>query len=168
MLLGLLALAQLANAQTSTSSGRIAGIGVGTFLIILAIIFSIVWCLACRSSSRPEHFSVIGIIIPVLLIIIFVFMPKGKDRVAVTSDTDMNFVTHVVFMVLALIAFTLAGMALLTDYLLTDKKAKNIARMAFVVREEEEEGLTNRRSRVVLSRQGSEAQLKAASNQSNA
>jgi hypothetical protein len=40
-------------AECQTTSGRIAGIGIGTFIIILAIIFSIVWCLACRTSSRP-------------------------------------------------------------------------------------------------------------------
>lgn len=39
--------------ECQTTSGRIAGIGIGTFIIILAIIFSIVWCLACRTSSRP-------------------------------------------------------------------------------------------------------------------
>jgi hypothetical protein len=39
--------------ECQTTSGRIAGIGIGTFIIILAIIFSIVWCLACRTSNRP-------------------------------------------------------------------------------------------------------------------
>lgn len=120
---------------TSNSTGRIAGIGVGTFIIILAIVFSIVWCLACSSSSRPELYSIAGIIIPVLLIIIFVFMPKEKDRVSFSTDTDMNFVTHMVFMVIALIGFVLAFLSLGLSYLVTDKKAKNIARSAFVIRE---------------------------------
>ena len=153
---------------SNSSSGRIAGIGVGTFLIILAIIFSIVWCLACRSSSRPELYSIGGLIIPGLLIIIFVFMPKEKDRVEESSETDMNFVTHIVFMVLALIAFLIAGASQAASYLFSDKKAKNIARSAFVIKEEEEDALTVRRSRVMGSRQGSEAQMRLASNQSNA
>lgn len=132
IVLGLLV--QLAAAQESTSSGRVAGIGVGTFIIILAIVFSIVWCLACSSSSRPELYSIAGIIIPVLLIIIFVFMPKEKDRVEVTSETDMNFVTHIVFMVISLIGFVIASLSLALSYLVNDKKAKNIARSAFVVK----------------------------------
>jgi hypothetical protein len=36
-----------------STSGTAFGIGIGTFIIILAIIFSVVWCLACRSSQRP-------------------------------------------------------------------------------------------------------------------
>lgn len=42
---------QIVNCQSS--SGRIGGIGIGTFIIILAIAFSVLWCLACRSSSYP-------------------------------------------------------------------------------------------------------------------
>jgi len=37
----------------TTTSGKVIGIGIGTLIIIIAIIFSIVWCLACRSSSKP-------------------------------------------------------------------------------------------------------------------
>ena len=61
-------------------------------------------------------------------------MPKEVDRVEETEDTDMNFVTHIVFMVLALIAFVVSGMALCLDHFITDKKAKNIARSAFVIK----------------------------------
>lgn len=46
----------------------------------------------------------------------------------------MNFVTHVVFMVIALLAFVLAGTFLCIGYAFTEKKAKNIARSAFVMK----------------------------------
>lgn len=59
-----------------TTSGRVLGIGVGTFIIIIAIVFSVLWCLLCRSSSNPEVYSIIGLIVPIILIIIFIFMPK--------------------------------------------------------------------------------------------
>jgi glucan phosphoethanolaminetransferase (alkaline phosphatase superfamily) len=67
-------LVYIVNCQTT--SGRIGGIGVGTFIIIIAIAFSVVWCLACRSSSYPEIYSIIGVAIPIILILIFIFMPK--------------------------------------------------------------------------------------------
>lgn len=116
------------------TSGKIAGIGIGTFIIILAILFSIVWCLACRSSSRPELYSAVGVIVPVILILVFVFMPKEKDRVVVTTQTDMNFVTHVVFMVISILAFIISGTFLCIGFMFTEKKAKSIARSAFVMR----------------------------------
>jgi hypothetical protein len=58
------------------TTGTVAGIGIGTFIIILAILFSIIWCLACRTSSRPEIYSVAGVLIPVILIILFISIPK--------------------------------------------------------------------------------------------
>lgn len=133
--IALIAITNLLVRAECQASGKVAGIGIGTFIIILAILFSIVWCLACRTSSRPELYSAIGILVPVILILIFIFMPKEKDRVISNEKTDMNFVTHVVFMVIAIIAFVLAGFFTCFSYIFTEKKAKNIARYAFVVRE---------------------------------
>ena len=76
VLLWLSSLLVLASAQNNTTST----VGAGTIIIIIAILFSIFWCLICRSSSRPEVYSFLGVIIPILLIIIFIFMPKEVDR----------------------------------------------------------------------------------------
>jgi hypothetical protein len=46
----------------------------------------------------------------------------------------MNFVTHVVFMVISIIVFVLAGTFICIGFMFTEKKAKSIARSAFVVR----------------------------------
>ncbi len=43
----------LINEVECQTSSRVGGIGIGTFIIILAILFSISWCLVCRTSSRP-------------------------------------------------------------------------------------------------------------------
>jgi hypothetical protein len=73
--------------------------------------------------------------VPVILILVFALMPKEVDRNDnIDEVTDMNFVTHVVFMVIAILAFVLASFFLCQDYLLNEKKAKNIARSAFVLR----------------------------------
>lgn len=61
-------------------------------------------------------------------------MPKEKDRVVTSVQTDMNFVTHVVFMVIAILAFVLAGVLLCIGYTFTEKKAKSIARPAFAMK----------------------------------
>jgi Ca2+/Na+ antiporter len=117
------------------NTGGAKNIGPGIIIILVAIAFSIIWCLVCRASSRPEVYSSIGIIIPLILILVFIFMPKDKDRVKADVETDMNFVTHVVFMVLSIIAFVLAGAFLCVDYAFTEKKAKTIAQSAFITRE---------------------------------
>jgi amino acid transporter len=159
--------AQLLLSECQTS-GRVIGIGIGTFIIILAILFSIIWCLACRTSSRPEIYSAAGILIPLILILIFVFMPKEKDRLGpIEEETDMNFVTHTVFMVVSIVGFVLAVVFLFLDYMFTEKKAKNIARSAFVRREEEDELLGKRSRSILNSRQGSEEPLRPPSSQSN-
>ena len=122
----------LASAQTTTT---IAGVGVGTFIIIIAILFSIVWCLACRSSSRPEVYSAIGLIVPVILIILFVFMPKDSELITTDTVTDVNFATHISFLVFGIVGLIVSLAFLAMDYLFTDKKAKNIARTAFVMKD---------------------------------
>jgi protein-S-isoprenylcysteine O-methyltransferase Ste14 len=122
----------LTSAQTTTT---IAGVGVGTFIIIIAILFSIVWCLACRSSSRPEVYSAIGLIVPVILVILFVFMPKDSELITTDTVTDVNFATHISFLVFGIVGLIVSLAFLAMDYLFTDKKAKNIARTAFVMKD---------------------------------
>lgn len=73
-LLLLLAVLQVGNAQNS--SARVLGIGIGTLIIIIAVIFSIIWCLACRNSSKPEIYSIIGLLVPAVLILAFALTPK--------------------------------------------------------------------------------------------
>lgn len=63
-------------ASCQTASTLVLGVGIGTLIIIIAIVFAIVWCLACRSSSRPEFYSLLGLVLPVVLILAFVFTPK--------------------------------------------------------------------------------------------
>lgn len=133
----LLGLVEIANCQT-TSSGRVLGIGIGTLIIIIAVIFSIIWCLACRSSSRPELYSILGLLVPAVLILAFALTPKNSQRQTTTGVTDGNFIPHIVFMVLSLIGFLILGLYLLLSASFTYKKAKNVARSAFVMREEEE------------------------------
>ena len=150
----------LASAQNNTSST----VGAGTIIIIIAILFSIFWCLICRSSSRPEIYSLLGVIIPILLIIIFIFMPKEVDRPTTTTTKDLNFATHYSFLTMGMVAFLLGSIFSCLDHFFVDKKAKNIARSAFVIKDEEEESL--KRSRVMGSRQASE-QMRVPTNQSN-
>lgn len=117
------------------SSGRIFGIGVGTFIIIIAVVFSVLWCLLCRSSSNPEIYSIIGLIVPIILIIIFIFMPKEVNRPPTTAITDSNFIPHIVFMVISIIGLLLALFFIMINEIFVFRKAKNIARAAFIMKE---------------------------------
>ena len=110
------------------------GIGIGTLIIIIAVIFSIIWCLACRNSSRPELYSIIGLLVPVILIIAFIATPKNSQRQSTSNITDGNFIPHIVFMVLSLLGFLIPGIFLLVNQSFTYKKAKNVARSAFTVK----------------------------------
>lgn len=121
------------------SSSRVMGVGVGTLIIIIAIIFSIIWCLACRNSSRPELYSIAGLLVPGILILAFALTPKESQRQATSSVTDGNFIPHIVFMVLSILGFVILGLYMMVGEAFTYKKAKNVARSAFIMREEEEE-----------------------------
>lgn len=123
------------------SSSRVLGVGVGTLIIIIAIIFSIIWCLACRSSSRPELYSIAGLLVPGILILAFALTPKESQRQATSSVTDGNFIPHIVFMVLSILGFLILGLYMMVGEAFTYKKAKNVARSAFIMREEEEEAM---------------------------
>ena len=123
------------------SSSRVLGVGVGTLIIIIAIIFSIIWCLACRSSSRPELYSIAGLLVPGILILAFALTPKESQRQATSSVTDGNFIPHIVFMVLSILGFMILGLYMMVGEAFTYKKAKNVARSAFIMREEEEEAI---------------------------
>ena len=130
------------SAQT-TNSTRVLGIGLGTFIIIIAVIFSIVWCLACRNSSKPEIYSLIGLLVPAILILAFALTPKTNQITTVNVVTDGNFIPHIVFMVLSLIGFLIPGTYLLLVNTFAYKKAKNVTRSAFIMKEEEEELLVD-------------------------
>lgn len=121
------------------SSSRVMGVGVGTLIIIIAVIFSIIWCFACRSSARPELYSILGMLIPGILILAFALTPKASQRQQTSSITDSNFIPHIVFMVLSIIGFIVLGSYMIVTQAFTYKKAKNVARSAFIMKEEEEE-----------------------------
>lgn len=135
----LLLLLQVIACQSSSS--RIMGVGAGTLIIIIAVIFSIIWCFACRSSSRPELYSIIGMLVPGILILAFVLTPKASQRKPTSTVTDSNFIPHIIFMVLSVLGFLILGLYMMLTQAFTYKKAKNVARSAFVMREEEEEPL---------------------------
>lgn len=135
----LLLLALLQGIACQTTSTRVLGVGVGTFIIIIAVIFSIIWCFACRSSSRPELYSIAGMLVPGILILAFALTPKSSQRQATSVITDGNFIPHIVFMVLSLLGFLILGAYMVVSQAFTYKKAKNVARSAFIMREEEEE-----------------------------
>jgi cadmium resistance protein CadD (predicted permease) len=124
---------QTALSQTTTSA-RILGIGIGTLIIIIAVIFSIIWCLACRNSSKPELYSLLGLLVPGILILAFAVTPKTNQVTTTSTITDGNFIPHIVFMVLSLLGFLITGGYLLISNAFTYRKAKNVARAAFVMR----------------------------------
>lgn len=124
----------LAYSQTTTST-RILGIGIGTLIIIIAVIFSIVWCLACRNSSKPEVYSLLGLLVPGIIILAFALTPKESQRQVTSSITDGNFIPHIVFMVLSIVGFLIPCIFLIVNDSFAYKKAKIVARSAFVMRE---------------------------------
>ena len=134
ILLTLLLLLHSVSAQNTTST-RILGIGLGTFIIIIAVIFSIIWCLACRNSSKPELYSLVGLLVPAILILAFALTPKTNQITTVNIVTDGNFIPHIVFMVLSLLGFLIPGAFLLVVNTFAYKKAKNVTRSAFIMKE---------------------------------
>ena len=132
-LIALLLFCQTAHAQTA-SSARVLGIGVGTLIIIIAVIFSIIWCLACRNSSKPELYSLLGLLVPAILILAFALTPKTNQVATVETVTDGNFIPHILFMVFSIVGFLIPGGYLIVVNAFSYKKAKNVARKGFVMR----------------------------------
>lgn len=79
----------------------------------------------------------IGLLVPAVLILAFALTPKYSQRQASSTITDSNFIPHIVFMVLSVLGFVILSLYLLLSSCFTYKKAKNVARSAFVMREEE-------------------------------
>ena len=78
----------------------------------------------------------LGLLVPAILILAFILTPKTSQVTTTTSTiTDTNFVPHIVFMVLSLVGFLIPGIYLVVKDSFTYKKAKNVARSAFVMRE---------------------------------
>ena len=53
------------------------------------------------------------------------------------SISDSNFIPHIVFMVISIVGLILAIVFLMINEVFIFKKAKNIARAAFIMKEEE-------------------------------
>lgn len=119
----------------STSSGRILGIGIGTFIIIIAVIFSIIWCLACRNSAKPELYSIIGLLVPAVLILAFALTPKQSQKQSTSAITDSNFIPHILFMVFSVVGFIVPGLVLMITDAFAYKKAKYEETKGFKIRE---------------------------------
>jgi len=65
----------------------------------------------------------------------FAVTPKESQRSAVSSITDSNCIPHIIFMVLSILGFLILGLYIMLNSAFTYKKAKNIARSAFIMRE---------------------------------
>jgi hypothetical protein len=90
-----------------SSDGKVFGIGYGTLIIIISIFLAIIICILARSTSQPELYSFIGILIPIFFILLFVLMPKQSQQKKVSEIIDSNYVPHIVFTVISLLMFVI-------------------------------------------------------------
>jgi len=88
-------------------------------------------------------YSLFGLLVPAVFILAFAVTPKTNQTTTVETVTDGNFIPHIIFMVFSLIGFFIPGGFLIVANAFTYKKAKNVARKGFVIREEEEELLVD-------------------------
>lgn len=138
----------LALCDDTNSGTRLAGIGYGSFLIILSIVLGILICIFAQTTTRPEIYSLLAVILPVFFILFFIFVPKKSSGTTTTSTTtDSSFVPHIIFTILILLMFVIALLLYTMDKLMVYKRAKNIARtgVVYVNREREEEARIFRR-----------------------
>lgn len=127
------------------SGTRIFGIGYGSFLIIVSIIVAVIILVFAQSTTRPEVYSVLALLLPLFFILFFVFMPKQSQRQTTTVETDTSFVPHIIFSILLVLMLMVALVSYLLDKMMVYKRAKNIARSGVVYTEREEEIQTLRR-----------------------
>ena len=77
---------QSGEADDKNRSDLIAGMGQGTFAVLISIIIGIIICIFGLAFSSPGLFVFIGILIPLLVFIICTFLPSG--RTDEKSDSD--------------------------------------------------------------------------------
>jgi len=96
--------------------GLVFGIGVGSFVVTIFAIISVIMCFFKDACALPNCWVLCAILLPVIAFLFFVIWPKESPEIEIEGEieipTDMYFVRSCLFLVLVLLVAVLAGIAL--------------------------------------------------------
>jgi len=105
---------------------KIAGLGAGTFIIILMIVIGIIISLVGYQTNKPAVFIAIGVILPGLFIIIFAAVPKGGQPERSDDDIDPMWSKRVGITTLLSVFAAVGLVMLLVHYVMAPVKASRL------------------------------------------
>jgi heme/copper-type cytochrome/quinol oxidase subunit 4 len=107
--------------------GKIAGVGLGVFLTIMAMILGVILCIIGTATPAFFVFLLIGILIPLITFLIVAFAPLNKDQEEkADTRTDDFFAARVIFLLVITIFALLAIVKLFEYYVGINLKAKGV------------------------------------------
>ena len=107
--------------------GKIAGVGLGVFLIIIGLILGVLLCIIGTSTPVFFVFLIIGILIPLITFFIVAFAPLHKDQAVKTDKRTDTFVAARIVFLIFMILFALLSLLKVVEYYLgINLKAKGV------------------------------------------
>ena len=107
--------------------GKVAGVGLGVFLTIIAMILGILICVIGTATPVFFVFLLIGILIPLITFLIVAFAPLHKDQEEkADTRTDGYFPARVIFLIFISLFAVLAIIKLFEYYVGINLKAKGV------------------------------------------
>ena len=96
--------------------GTIAGVGLGVFLTIIAMIIGIILCVIGAASPVFFVFLLLGILVPLITFLIVALAPLHKNQQAATDTRTDTYITARILFLITVIIFSLIALAKIFEY----------------------------------------------------
>lgn len=107
--------------------GKVAGVGLGVFLTIMAMIFGVILCVIGTATPVFFVFMLLGILIPLITFIIVAFAPLHKDQeIKKDTRTDSYVAARILFLITMIIFALVAIFKIFEYYIGINLKAKGV------------------------------------------
>jgi F0F1-type ATP synthase assembly protein I len=107
--------------------GKVAGVGLGVFLTIMAMIFGIILCVIGTATPVFFVFMFLGILIPLITFLIVALAPLHKDQeVKKDTRTDSYVAARILFLIAMILFALLAIFKIFEYYIGINLKAKGV------------------------------------------
>ncbi|OMJ92850.1 hypothetical protein SteCoe_4299 [Stentor coeruleus] len=107
--------------------GKVAGIGLGVFLTIMAMVFGVILCVIGTATPVFFVFMLLGILIPLITFIIVAFAPLHKDQKIKKDTRTDSYVSARILFLITMIVFSLVAIFKIFEYYIgINLKAKGV------------------------------------------
>lgn len=107
--------------------GKIAGVGLGVFLTIIAIIIGVILCIIGMATPVFFIFLLIGLLLPIITFLIVALAPLHKDQTVKKDTRTDDYITARILLLITMIVFALIAFFKVFEYYLgINLKAKGV------------------------------------------